>query len=58
MVKVAEHVEGRDNMILPTGITINQKTGDAYVSSKNGSIHKLTPKGNYQTCITYIQVIN
>lgn len=25
----------------PVGVTINQKTGDAYISSRNDSVHKL-----------------
>lgn len=46
IVKIVEHALGRDNMLLPTGIAINQTTGDAYISSQNGSIHKLTLAGN------------
>lgn len=45
IIKLAKHVEGRDHLENVTGVTINQNSGDAYISAQNDSVHKVTPAG-------------
>lgn len=45
-VLITRHLSGGDEYDHPTGVAINQETGDAFISSQYGSIHKLTANGN------------